>query len=224
MITLHHLENSRSQRILWLLEELQLDYQIRHYARDPQTLLAPNDLRQVHPLGKSPVITDDSTVVAESGTIIEYLIQTYDKGQWQPQPQDPQWLNYRYWLHYAEGSLMPLLVMKLIFTRIPTSPMPFFARPVARAISNKVSTTFLNPQLQAQLTLINDHLAAHDWFAGERPSGADIQMSFPLQAAAARANLDDFPHIQRFLNQVEQRPAYQRAAARGGKLQPLDGK
>ncbi|MDX1803968.1 MAG: glutathione S-transferase [Alcanivorax sp.] len=224
MITLHHLENSRSQRILWLLEELELDYQIRHYARDPQTMLAPQALREIHPLGKSPVITDGATVIPESGTIIEYLIQTYGKGAWQPTPQDPEWLNYRYWLHYAEGSLMPLMVMKLIFTRIPNSPMPFFARPVARGLSHKVIGTFLDPQLQTQLTLINDHLASHHWFAGEQPSGADIQMSFPLQAAATRANLDDLPHIRRFLDQVEQRPAYQRAAERGGKLQPLTGK
>ncbi|EKF75798.1 glutathione S-transferase [Alcanivorax hongdengensis A-11-3] len=223
MITVHHLENSRSQRILWLLEELALDYDIQHYARDRKTMLAPPSLRKIHPLGKSPVITDGDTVIAESGTITEYLIQTYGNGQWQPGAADPQWLNYRYWLHYAEGSLMPLLVMKLIFGHIPKSPMPFFARPVARAISGKVTATLLDPQITTHLAVINDHLGEHTWFAGEQPSGADIQMSFPLQAAAARADLSALPHIRRFLDQVQQRPAYQRAVDKGGELQVLGG-
>jgi len=134
MITVHYLENSRSLRIVWLLEELGLDYEIKHYARNPKTMLAPAELREIHPLGKSPVITDGDTVIAESGTIIEYLVQRYGNGQWQPAPDDDQWLNYRYWLHYAEGSLMPLLVMKLIFSHIAKSKFVVFVGVVCGAV------------------------------------------------------------------------------------------
>ncbi|MCG8394041.1 MAG: glutathione S-transferase [Pseudomonadales bacterium] len=221
MITVHHLENSRSLRIVWLLEELELDYQIRHYDRDRKTMLAPAELKAIHPLGKSPVITDGETTIAESGAIIEYLIQRYGTADWQIAAEDPRWLQERYWLHYAEGSLMPLLVMKLIFGRIPKAPMPFFAKPIARSISSKVTGTLLDPQLQNHLGVIEKHLAEHTWFAGEAPSCADIQMSFPLQAASARADLSELPAIQRFLTQVENRPAWQRAVEKAGPLIPL---
>ena len=221
MITVHHLENSRSLRIVWLLEELGLDYEIKHYARNPKTMLAPAELREIHPLGKSPVITNGDTVIAESGTIIEYLVQRYGNGQWQPAPNDDQWLNYRYWLHYAEGSLMPLLVMKLIFSHIAKAPMPFFAKPIAKKISGKVTGTMLDPQLKNHLAVIEQHLATQTWFAGDSPSGADILMSFPLQAASARANLSQLPSIQRFVAQMEARPAYQKAVERAGPLTPM---
>ncbi|MED5388157.1 MAG: glutathione S-transferase [Pseudomonadota bacterium] len=221
MITLHHLENSRSLRIVWLLEELGVEYEIRHYARDSKTMLAPPELKQIHPLGKSPVITDGDATIAESGAIIEYLIQRYGDAQWNIASDDARWLEERYWLHYAEGSLMPLLVMKLIFSRIPTSSMPFIARPVARGISGKVIGTFIDPQLENHLAIIDAHLASRTWFTGDTPSGADIIMSFPLQAASARADLSRLPAIQRFLSQMEARPAYQRAVNRAGPLTPM---
>ncbi|PXF29645.1 glutathione S-transferase [Pokkaliibacter plantistimulans] len=220
MIIVHHLENSRSLRILWLLEELGLDYDIRLYRRDPQTMAAPDSLKAIHPLGKAPIISDGELVIAESGAIIEYLLDRYDDGRLRPGSGQPL-LDYRYWLHFAEGSLMPLLVMKLIFTRMPENPMPFFVRPVARGMSSKVQEIFLTPRLLPQLALINDTLAQRPWFTGEQLSGADIQMSFPLQAASSRADLSDYPHIGRFLSRVSEQPAYQRALARGGKLTPL---
>ncbi|MEQ3636856.1 glutathione S-transferase [Alcanivorax sp.] len=222
MITVHHLENSRSLRIIWLLEELGLEYEIKHYARDPKTMLAPAALREVHPLGKSPVITDGDTVIAESGTIIEYLVQRYGSRQWQPEPDQDQWLNYRYWLHYAEGSLMPLLVMKLIFRHVGKAPMPFFAKPIAKKISGKVIGTMLDPQLKNNLAMIEQHLATHTWFAGDTPTGADILMSFPLQAASARADLSKLTAIKRFVAQMEARPAYQKAVERAGPLTPMN--
>jgi glutathione S-transferase len=220
MITVHHLENSRSQRILWLLEELELDYDLKCYGRNPQTLLAPEHLKAVHPLGKSPVITDGDVTVAESGAIIEYLIETYDQGRFVP--TDPEHRRrYRYWLHYAEGSLMPWLVMKLVFSRIPKSPdMPFFLRPVAKKIMTTVQTQFLDPQLSTHLGFIEASLQGQDWFAGDF-SAADIQMSFPLEAASHRIDLTAYPQIQAFMQRYQDRPAYQRAIAQGGALAPL---
>lgn len=221
MITVHHLENSRSLRIVWMLEELGVEYRIKHYKRDSKTMLAPAELREIHPLGKSPVITDDDTVVAESGAIIEYLANRYGAPQWVIPASDPRWLQERYWLHYAEGSLMPLLVMKLIFSHIPRSPMPFFVKPVAKGISGKVIGSFINPQLRTQLDVINQHLSEHTWFTGNELSSADIMMSFPLQAASARADIDALPAIKRFLEQMEARPAYRRAVESAGPLTPM---
>ena len=186
MIIVHHLEKSRSQRIVWLLEELGIPYEIEHYKRDPNTMLAPESLRRVHPLGKSPVITDGDTVVAESGAIIEYLVEKHGGGRLKPAVDDPNWLNYQYWLHYAEGSLMPLMVMKLIFSRVPKAPMPFFAKPIAKKISGGMVGGFVQPRIEEQLRLVESHLASHTWFAGEALTAADVQMSFPLQAAGAR--------------------------------------
>ena len=220
MITVHHLENSRSQRILWLLEELELDYDLKSYERDPQTLLAPERLKAVHPLGKSPVITDSEITVAESGAIIEYLIDTYGQGRLVPTAPENR-RHYRYWLHYAEGSLMPWLVMKLVFGRIPQNPnMPFFLRPVARKIMTQVQTQFLDPQLHTHLGFIEGSLQDQDWLAGDF-SAADIQMSFPLEAASNRIDLAAYPQIQAFMQRYQQRPAYQRAIAKGGALEPL---
>jgi glutathione S-transferase len=220
MITVHHLENSRSQRILWLLEELELDYDLKCYERNSQTLLAPEHLKAVHPLGKSPVITDGDITVAESGAIIEYLIETYAQGQFVP--TDPEHRRrYRYWLHYAEGSLMPWLVMTLVFSRIPKSPdIPFFLRPVAKKIMTKVQTQFLDPQLSTHLGFIEASLQGQDWFAGDF-SAADIQMSFPLEVASNRIDFATYPQIQAFVQRYQDRPAYQRAIATGGALAPL---
>ena len=217
MITVHHLNNSRSQRVLWLLEELGLPYEIRKYQRDAQTMLAPPELIKVHPLGKSPVITDDATTVAESGAIVEYLLERYGNGRLVPAPGTPQQLRYRYWLHFAEGSAMPPLLLKLIFDRIPKSPMPFFVKPIARAISAKVLARMVEPNLKRQLDFMEAELGKSEWFAGDEFSAADIQMSFPVEAAAQRAGLDaSRPKLMAFLRRIHARAAYKRALERGG--------
>lgn len=216
MITVHHLNNSRSQRVLWLLEELAIPYEIKRYERDKKTMLAPASLKKVHPLGKSPVITDGDITVAESGAIIEYLVDCYGSGHLQPRPGSAEALRYRYWLHYAEGSAMPPLLLKLIFDKVETAPMPFFAKPIARGISAKVKEQFITPQIKLHLDFIEKELGKHAWFAGDDFSAADIQMSFPLEAAASRANASKRPHVAKFLEKIHARPAYQKALAEGG--------
>jgi len=217
MITVHHLNNSRSQRVLWLLEELGVPYEIKHYQRDPQTMLAPESLRNVHALGKSPVITDGDVTVAESGAIIEYLVERHGKGRMVPASGTPEHLRYRYWLHFAEGSAMPPLLMKLVFDRIAGTPMPFFVKPIARAISAKVLASFVMPNITRQLDFMEVELRRNTWFAGNEFSAADIQMSFPLEAAAQRAGLDaNHPLLMAFLERIHERPAYRRALKRGG--------
>ena len=218
MITVHHLNNSRSQRILWLLEELGLPYEVKRYERDPKTLLAPASLRAVHPLGKSPVITDGTLTLAESGAIVEYLIGHHAADRLAPTAGTPAYLRYRYWLHYAEGSAMPPLLLKLVFDRIEIAPMPFFIKPIARAISAKAKSAFIAPQIAQHLDYMESELASNPWFAGEAFSGADIQLSFPLEAAAARGGLNaSRPRLMNFLQRIHARPAYQRALERGGK-------
>ena len=217
MITVHHLNNSRSQRILWLLEELGLDYEIKRYQRDVKTMLAPPSLRKVHPLGKSPVITDGDLTLAESGAIVDYLIERYGAGRLTPAAGTPEKLRYTYWLHYAEGSAMPPLLLKLVFDKIETAPMPFFVRPIAKAISGKAKSSFIEPQIKQHLDYLEGELSKNDWFAGNEFSGADIQLSFPLEAAAARGGLDDSrPRLMDFLKRIHARAAYQRAIERGG--------
>ena len=190
MITVHHLNNSRSQRVLWLLEELELPYEIHKYERDPVTMLAPPELTQVHPLGKSPVVTDAGLTVAESGAIVEYLVERHGQGRLIPAPGTPERLRWTYWLHFAEGSAMPPLLLKLVFDRISVAPMPFFAKPIARGVANKVLSTLVLPNLKRQLDFMEAELAKNEWFAGDAFSAADIQMSFPVEAAAMRAGLD----------------------------------
>jgi glutathione S-transferase len=223
MITVHHLNHSRSQRILWLLEELQLDYDIQRYERDPKTMLAPASLRAVHPLGKSPVITDGDLTIAESGAIVDYLIDRYGAGRLAPARGTAERLRYTYWLHYAEGSLMPLLVMKLVFGQIPRGPMPFIVRPVARTIVEKVQAMFLMPQLTRHFAYLEGELGKSSWFAGEAFTAADIQMSFPIEAAAARGGLDRAkqPRLHAFLERIHARPGYQRALTKGGEFKVL---
>ncbi len=217
MITLHHLNNSRSQRVLWLLEELGLEYDIKRYQRDPQTMLAPASLREVHPLGKSPVITDGPLVLAESGAIIEYLAETH--GKLVPAAGTPQWRRYRYWMHYEEGSMMPPLLLKLVFNRIERAKAPFFVRPVARAIARKAKQSFVEPQIALHLDYLEAELGKSTWFAGEELSAADIQMSFPVEAAAARGGLDARrPRLMAFLERIHARPAYRKALERGGEF------
>jgi glutathione S-transferase len=217
MITVHHLNNSRSQRVLWLLEEIGLPYEVRRYQRDPATMLAPPELKAVHPLGKSPVLTDGPLVLAESGAILEYLVETHGDGRFVPAPGTPERLRYRYWLHYAEGSAMPPLLLKLVFDRIGKASMPFFAKPVARAIAARARDTFIQPQIDQHLDFMEAELGRSAWFAGDAFTAADVQISFPLEAAAARAGLDARrPRLMDFLSRIHARPAYQRAVQRGG--------
>ena len=221
MIVVHHLNNSRSQRVLWLLEELGVPYEIKKYQRNPKTMLAPPELLQVHPLGKSPVITDEGNTLAESGAIIEYLLARFgpgNQGRLQPEPGTPEALRFTYWLHFAEGSAMPPLLMKLIFgTVIPKAPMPFFARPIARGISGKLLGLMVDPNLKRQLDFMEAELARSEWFAGTEFSVADVQMSFPVEAAAQRAGLDaSRPKLMAYLKRIHARPAYKRALERGG--------
>ena len=218
MLTVHHLNNSRSQRVLWLLEELGLPYEIVHYQRDPKTMLAPPELRRVHPLGKSPVVTtDEGMVLAESGAIIETLVEHYGDGRLSPVAGTPEALRYRYWLHYAEGSAMPPLLLKLIFDKIESAKMPFFIRPIAKGIAGKAKAGFVTPNLRAHLDFMEGELGKSEWFAGSEFTGADIQMSFPVEAARARGGLDDSrPRLMAWLARIHARPAYQRALERGG--------
>ena len=217
MLTVHHLNNSRSQRILWLLEELGIEYDIKRYQRDPQTMRAPASLRAVHPLGKSPVVTDGDVTVAESGAIIEYLMERFGAGRFLPAAGTDARRRYTYWLHFAEGSAMPPLLMKLIFNRVEVAPMPFFVKPIARKISANVKQSFIDPELKQQLQYMEAEITKTDWFAGDAFSAADIQMSFPLEAASARGGLDKhYPKLADFLARIHARPAYRRAIQRGG--------
>lgn len=218
MITVHHLNNSRSQRVLWMLEELELPYEIRHWQRDAKTMLAPPGLREVHPLGKSPVLVDGEVTVAESGAIIDYLVERHDAaGRLAPRPGTPEALRYRYWLHFAEGSAMSPLLMKLVFDQIGRAKMPFFAKPIARAISAKVLAGFVTPNLERHLDFMEAELGRSAWFAGEAFSAADVQMSFPVEASAQRAGLDaSRPRLMDWLARIHARPAWQRARERGG--------
>ena len=217
MLVVHHLNNSRSQRVLWLLEELGMDYEVRRYDRDPATLLAPPELRAVHPLGKSPVVVDGDKVLAESGAILESLVETHGHGRLIPAPGTPERLRYRYWMHYAEGSAMPPLLLKLVFDRIGRARMPFFVKPVARIIAAKARDSFIQPQIDLHLDFMESELERSLWFAGDHFTAADVQMSFPLEAAHARGGLDGLrPRLMEYLSRIHARPAYQQALARGG--------
>ncbi|MDB5616373.1 glutathione S-transferase [Tardiphaga sp.] len=215
MLTVHHLNNSRSQRVLWLLEELGVPYEIVRYQRLP-TMLAPPELRAIHPLGKSPVITDNGNTIAESGAIIEYIVGTYGEGRLIPPVGTPERLRFTYWLHYAEGSAMPPLLMKLIFGFMPKRA-PLLLRPLVKAISAKALDTMVNPQLKQHMAFWEGELGKSEWFAGGDFTAADIQMSFPLEAAAGRAGLaQGHPKAMAFLAKIHARPAYQRALEKGG--------
>jgi glutathione S-transferase len=218
MLTVHHLNNSRSQRVLWLLEELGVPYEIVRYQRQSD-MRAPKELRAIHPLGKSPVITDGRNTIAESGAIVEYLVDNYGKGRFIPLLGSPDRLRYTYWLHYAEGSAMPPLLMKLLFTLMPRRA-PALLRPLVRKVSTQALTTLVNPQLKQHMAYWEDELSKSEWFAGDEFTAADIQMSFPLEAAAARGGLEDgHPKAMAFLERIHARPAYQHALEKGGPYQ-----
>ncbi len=203
--------------MLWLLEELGLEYEIKKYERDSKTMLAPHALRAVHPLGKSPVITDGDLTLAESGAIVEYLVERYGAGRLVPAPGSADRLRYTYWLHYAEGSAMPPLLLKLVFTQIPRAPMPALVRPFVRWIADGVRVRFVEPQIKLHLDYLEGELKKGPWFAGNEFTAADIQMSFPLEGAASRGGLDaSRPALWDFLQRIHARPTYQRALEKGG--------
>lgn len=215
MITVHHLNNSRSQRVLWLLEELQVPYEIVRYQRLP-SLLAPPELKKIHPLGKSPVITDGDKTIAESGAILEYLVETYGNGRLAPERGTADWRRYIYWMNYAEGSAMPLLYQKLLFNLIPRRS-PWYARPLLKPVFARLQATIVDPQLEQHIAFWESELSKSEWFAGDSLTAADIQMSFPVEAAQARAGLDArYPKATAWIERIRARPAYQSAIAKGG--------
>ncbi len=215
MITLHHLENSRSQRVLWLLEELGVDYDIKIYKRDKKTSLAPAALKKVHPTGKSPVIEHGGNVIAETGAILEYLVEHHG-GALAPDRASPDYLRYKYWIHAAEGSYAGPMVLMLMLNRMESAPMPFFAKPIARRLTKGVRDGYLDHTLKALFDNLHDELGRSDWLAGNEITAADIAMSFPMEGFAARGDIKRYPRIRAFLDKIHARPAYLRAVERGG--------
>lgn len=215
MIKIHHLEHSRSQRILWLLEELSIPYEIVHYKRHPETMLAPDELRAIHPLGKSPILEEDGIIIAETGAIIEYIIEQHGGGHLKPPPGTPEARAWTYWMHYAEGSAMPPLLMKLVFQRLPQGANPLM-RPLVKGVASKAEAAFVDPRLKEHIGFWEASLAPTGWFAGSDFTAADIIMSFPLEAASNRAGAGDYPNISGFLTRIHERPAYKTALQKGG--------
>ena len=215
MIRIHHLEHSRSQRILWLLEELGVPYEIVHYKRDPKTMLAPDALRKIHPLGKSPIHEEDGVIVAETGAIIEYIIDRHGGGRLKPAAGTPEARSWTYWLHYAEGSAMPPLLMKLVFQRLPENANALM-RPLVKGVASRAEAGFVDPRLKEHMEYWDQSLAETGWFAGKDFSAADIIMSFPLEAATSRAGASSYRHVSDFLKRIHARPAYVTALSKGG--------
>jgi glutathione S-transferase len=216
--TVHHLDSSRSQRVLWLLEELEVPYELVLHKRDAVTLRAPAKLREIHPLGKSPVVVlPDGTVLAESGAILETLLDRYGEGRLRPAPGTDEHRRYLFFMHYAEGSLMPPLLVRFIVDRLRKAPLPFFIRPVAKGIAGKIDAAFTNPELEKHIAFLEGELDGRAWLAGDELTAADVQMSFPLEALLARAgSLSSHPRISALVERMHARPAYARALARGG--------
>lgn len=220
MIIVHHLENSRSQRILWLLEELGIEYEVKRYPRDPVTSLAPQSLKDIHPLGKSPMITDGDIVVAESGAIVDYLMSEYSDGRLQPADNPAAKRAYSYYMHYAEGTVMPLLIIALLLNRIDTAKVPFFVRPIAKGITGKVRESYLTPNLTSNLTFMEQTLSQSAWFTGDTLTAADIHMSFIVEGLNVSIDLEkEFPNLAGFLERCHTSPSYKRALERGGPFQ-----
>jgi glutathione S-transferase len=202
MLVVHHLNDSRSQRVLWLLEELELPYQVQRYQRDAVTRLAPPELKAVHPLGKSPVLVDGARTVIESGAIVDYLIRRHGQGRLQPAPESPLYDDYQQWLHFAEGSAMLPLLLKLYVSRLGEAGAPLWPR--------------IESETANHLGYIDRSLQGRDWLVGSELSGADIQMSFVGEVAGARGNRQRYPQVEAWVKRFQQRPAYRRALERGG--------
>ena len=205
MIKVHHLNNSRSHRVLWLLEELGVPYEIVSYKRDLMTRLAPPELKKVHPLGKSPVVTDGDLVVAESGAIIEYLTKTHGKGKLWPADGSPNWLAHTHWMHFAEGSAMFPFLLALYAGMLGENAAPLRPR--------------IEGEIANHLSYMDAALAKQDYFAGNELTAADIQMSFILEVADTSGRLKDYPRLTALLKRLRERPAYKRAVDKGGPLE-----
>ena len=217
MIAVHHLENSRSQRVLWLLEELGVPYEVKRYARDKKTNLAPGELLKVHPTGKSPVIEDAGAAIAETGAIVEHIIETHGGGRLAPERGAPEWRRYRYWMHAAEGSYMPPLVLTLMLARMEAAPMPFFARPIAKTLTGAVRDGYLNHTIAGLFTYLDAELGKSAFLAGNDLTGADIMMSFPAEAMLQRGPAAlKTPRLKAYVEALQARPAHKRALERGG--------
>lgn len=217
MIILHHLENSRSHRIIWLLEELGLDYEIRHSARDPETKLGPSGQTDVHGQGTWPLIEHDGVVLGESGAITEYLIEVAGADEWRKRPGDANWPDYLYWLHFSEASLQPLSLIALILSTM-AERAPFLVKPVLSKAGEAVTGSFLAPRNERYLSLINDQVKTQAYLVGDNPTGADIMMSFALETSASRfGSLEKYPHAKAYLQRIHERPAYQRALEKSGR-------
>ncbi|WP_018984438.1 glutathione S-transferase [Salinimonas chungwhensis] len=215
MLTVHHLNNSRSQRILWLLEELEVPYKIERYERDPETNLAPNALKAVHPLGRSPVLELENGKLAESGAIVEYLISRHGAGTFTVPDNDTDYQEYLFWLHFAEGSLMPPLVASLVFKKAKQKS-PTLIRPLAKKILDAIIDSYYGPNLEQSLRYVESCLSKRDWLVGDGPSAADVQMSFPLEALVARENASKWTAINAYVKRIHSREAYKRALEKGG--------
>lgn len=217
-LTVHHLESSRSQRVLWLLEELAVPYELVLHKRDAVTLRAPAKLREIHPLGKSPVVVlPEGTVLAESGAILETLLDRYGEGRLRPAPGTDEHRRYLFFMHYAEGSLMPPLLVRFVVDRLRKAPLPFFIRPVAKGIAGKIDAAFTTPELERHVAFLEGELDGRAWLAGQELTAADVQMSFPLEALLGRAGGGaSMPRITALVERMRARPAFQRALARGG--------
>ncbi|RED46189.1 glutathione S-transferase [Aestuariispira insulae] len=215
MIIVHHLEQSRSFRILWALEEAGLDYQVEAYQRDPETRLAPDEARGLHPAGKFPMMELEGRVLAESGAILEAIA---DQAEGLRPAEGRALDDYRYWLHAAEGSVMPPLVSKYLWSRM-IEKSPFFIKPVAKLLAGKADAAYLGPTIRTLLAHVEGHLAQNTWFAGDEFSMADIQMAYPVAAAQARmGGGQSMPHMTKFLERIETRLAYRAARNKGGAM------
>jgi glutathione S-transferase len=220
MLTVHHLEKSRSHRVLWLLEELGLPYELKEYKRNPKTLLAPPEMRAIHPLGKAPIVTDGDNVLAESGAILEYIVDRHGSGRLIPAAGSPERIRYTYWMHYAEGSVMAPLLLKFIFEQIKKKA-PWPVKPIAKTIANRVLGDFVHPQIDLHFDWIESELGKNTWLVSDELTAADIQMSYPIEAQAARMTDAKRPKIAAFIERIHARPAYKRAVERGGGLSAL---
>jgi glutathione S-transferase len=220
-VIVHHLESSRSTRVLWLLEELGVPYELREYKRDPKTWRAGEDLRRVHPLGKSPVVEVDGKKLVESGAILETLLDVFGDGRLRPASGTEELVRYRMFLHFAEGSMMTPLFVSLLMARIRGSKVPFFIKPITRKIAEQVNESYARPEMASQLAFLESELASRPFVAGPELTAADIQMSYPLEAAVARAGLDGrYPNLMAYLERTRARDAYKRAVTRGGPMVP----
>ena len=215
MISIHHLTNSRSQRVIWLLEELGLKYNLIIHERCAKTRQAAESLYQVHPLGKAPVLIDGDINLAESGAIFDYLVATYGKEALAPAENSAEQINYYYWMNFSEASLMPYLAMSQVFTRI-TQGTPFFFKPLITLLFKKVNAKYLYKNLKIELNMIEKHLGTHECFTGDKFSAADILMEFMLSALSSRFFTQaSHPHTSEYLLRIKQRPAYIEATKKG---------